>query len=105
MKILLDLAAADHGTARIGDRRYRDLPEPARTVGVVLEPDAFHPGRSGRNHPCAGGRSLVGRCGGGFGLCRRWPPRSSSFRSGPTRDRLAPVEHVRERVNAAGARS
>lgn len=50
MKILLDLAAADHGTARIGDRRYRDLPEPARTVGVVLEPDAFHPGRSGRNH-------------------------------------------------------
>jgi len=50
MKILLDLAAADHGTARIGDRRYRDLPDPARTVGVVLEPDAFHPGRSGRNH-------------------------------------------------------
>lgn len=50
MKILLDLAAADRGTARIGDRRYRDLPEPARTVGVVLEPDAFHPGRSGRNH-------------------------------------------------------
>jgi len=50
MKILLDLAAADHGTARIGERRYRDLPEPARTVGVVLEPDAFHPGRSGRNH-------------------------------------------------------
>ena len=50
MKILLDLAAADHGTARIGDLRYRDLPEPARTVGVVLEPDAFHPGRSGRNH-------------------------------------------------------
>ncbi len=50
MKILLDLAAADQGTARIGDRRYRDLPEPARTVGVVLEPDAFHPGRSGRNH-------------------------------------------------------
>jgi ABC-2 type transport system ATP-binding protein len=50
MKILLDLAAADHGQARVGDRRYRDLPEPARTVGVVLEPDAFHPGRSGRNH-------------------------------------------------------
>jgi ABC-2 type transport system ATP-binding protein len=50
MKILLDLAAADHGTARIGAHRYRDLPEPATTVGVVLEPDAFHPGRSGRNH-------------------------------------------------------
>jgi len=50
MKILLDLASADHGTATIGGHRYRDLPHPAGTVGVVLEPNAFHPGRSGRNH-------------------------------------------------------
>ena len=50
MKILLDLASAKHGTATIGGRRYRDLPNPAGTVGVVLEPNAFHPGRSGRNH-------------------------------------------------------
>jgi ABC-2 type transport system ATP-binding protein len=50
MKILLDLASANAGSARIGDRRYRDLEDPARTVGVVLEPNAFHPGRSGRNH-------------------------------------------------------
>ncbi len=50
MKILLDLASADGGTATIGGRRYRDLRDPARTVGVVLEPNAFHPGRSGRNH-------------------------------------------------------
>ncbi len=50
MKILLDLAAANHGTATIGGHRYRDLPDPAGTVGVVLEPNAFHPGRSGRNH-------------------------------------------------------
>lgn len=50
MKVLLDLAAADHGTATIGGHRYRDLPDPASTVGVVLEPNAFHPGRSGRNH-------------------------------------------------------
>jgi ABC-2 type transport system ATP-binding protein len=50
MKVLLDLARADHGTATIGNLRYRDLADPARTVGVVLEPDAFHPGRSGRNH-------------------------------------------------------
>ena len=26
------------------------MPDPTRTVGVVLEPNAFHPGRSGRNH-------------------------------------------------------
>jgi len=50
MKILLDLAAADGGHASIGGLRYRDLPDPARTVGVVLEPNAFHPGRSARNH-------------------------------------------------------
>lgn len=50
MKVLLDLAAADDGTTAIGGCRYRDLPDPAGTVGVVLEPNAFHPGRSGRNH-------------------------------------------------------
>ena len=50
MKILLGLASADEGAATIGGTRYRDLEDPARTVGVVLEPNAFHPGRSGRNH-------------------------------------------------------
>jgi ABC-2 type transport system ATP-binding protein len=50
MKILLDLASADSGHAAIGGTRYRELSDPARTVGVVLEPNAFHPGRSGRNH-------------------------------------------------------
>lgn len=50
MKVLLDLASADHGTATIGGHRYRELADPAGTVGVVLEPNAFHPGRSGRNH-------------------------------------------------------
>jgi ABC-2 type transport system ATP-binding protein len=50
MKILLDLASADSGRATIGGSRYRDLRDPARTVGVVLEPNAFHPGRSGRSH-------------------------------------------------------
>ena len=50
MKILLDLASADQGRTSIGGTRYRDLREPALTVGVVLEPNAFHPGRSGRNH-------------------------------------------------------
>jgi ABC-2 type transport system ATP-binding protein len=50
MKILLDLAAADDGTATIGGYRYRHLPDAPGTVGAVLEPNAFHPGRSGRNH-------------------------------------------------------
>ncbi len=50
MKILLDLARADTGQATIGGVHYRDIEDPARAVGVVLEPNAFHPGRSGRNH-------------------------------------------------------
>lgn len=50
MKILLDLAKATKGSATIDGKRYRDLADPARTVGVVLEPNAFHPGRSARNH-------------------------------------------------------
>ena len=50
MKILFGLAAADEGTATIGGTEYPELEDPARTVGVVLEPNAFHPGRSGRNH-------------------------------------------------------
>ena len=50
MKILLDLASADQGRATIGGRRYRELPDPAGSVGVVIEANAFHPGRSGRNH-------------------------------------------------------
>jgi ABC-2 type transport system ATP-binding protein len=50
MKMLLGLASADNGRATIGGIPYRDLPDPARTLGVVLEPNAFHPGRSGRNH-------------------------------------------------------
>jgi len=50
MKMMLDLASADSGRATIAGQRYRDLDDPARTVGAMIESDAFHPGRSGRNH-------------------------------------------------------
>lgn len=50
MKIMLDLASADQGRARIGDMRYRDIKDPTRTVGAFIESNAFHPGRSGRDH-------------------------------------------------------
>lgn len=50
MKVMLDLASADAGRTTIGGCRYRDLPNPSRTVGALLESNAFHPGRSGRNH-------------------------------------------------------
>jgi ABC-2 type transport system ATP-binding protein len=50
MKVMLDLASSDGGRATIGGHRYRDLPDPASIVGALLESNAFHPGRSGRNH-------------------------------------------------------
>ena len=59
MKILLGLAAADGGTTLVGDRAYVDLDDPSATVGAALETNAFHPGRSGRDHlrilACAAG--------------------------------------------------
>jgi len=50
LRMLLGLAAPDGGTATINGVRYRDLPDPARTVGAALEADSFHPGRSAIEH-------------------------------------------------------
>ena len=50
MQMLLGLATPTEGRATIGDRTYADLDDPVRTVGALLEANAFHPGRSGRNH-------------------------------------------------------
>ena len=50
MKVMLGLAAASEGTTTIGGQRYGELPDPTGTVGVLLEPNAFHPGRSGHDH-------------------------------------------------------
>lgn len=50
MKILLGLASATSGHATIGGLAYSELSDPTGTVGASVEADAFHPGRSGRNH-------------------------------------------------------
>lgn len=50
MKVLLGLAAADGRSTRIGDHPYVDLDDPSAMVGAALETNAFHPGRSGRDH-------------------------------------------------------
>ncbi len=50
MKILLGLASPTSGQATIGGLAYGELPDPTGTVGASVESDAFHPGRSGRNH-------------------------------------------------------
>lgn len=50
LRILLDLVRATSGTTSIDGKRYRDLDDPAKRVGSVLEATNFHPGRKGRNH-------------------------------------------------------
>ena len=50
LRMLLGLVAPTSGAATIDGRPYRELAEPARRVGAVLEQSGFHPGRSARDH-------------------------------------------------------
>jgi ABC-2 type transport system ATP-binding protein len=50
LRLLLGLAEPTAGEARVFGRPFRELEEPTRRVGAVLESNDFHPGRSGRNH-------------------------------------------------------
>ena len=50
LRMLLGLVSPTAGTATIAGRPYRELPDPARRVGAVLEASGFHPGRSARDH-------------------------------------------------------
>jgi len=49
-RCLLGLAQPTSGAALISGRPYRDLDEPRRRVGAVLESTGFHPARTGRHH-------------------------------------------------------
>jgi len=48
MRLLLGLARPDSGRATINGRPYAELRDPLRHVGALLDPNVFHPGRSGR---------------------------------------------------------
>ena len=50
LRLLLGLVAPTAGEALVFGRSYRELDQPARRVGAVLESSDFHPGRSGRDH-------------------------------------------------------
>jgi ABC-2 type transport system ATP-binding protein len=50
LRLLLGLAEPTGGEALVFGRRYRELAQPTRMVGAVLESNDFHPGRSGRDH-------------------------------------------------------
>ncbi len=48
LRVVVGLTPPDHGTARVLGRRFRDMPNPGREVGVLLDASAQHAGRTGR---------------------------------------------------------
>jgi ABC-2 type transport system ATP-binding protein len=50
MRMILGLDHPTAGTALIGGRIYRELAEPLRTVGALLDAGWVHPNRSARSH-------------------------------------------------------
>lgn len=89
MRMLLGLVRPTAGTATIGGRAYRDIPDPLRAVGAALDA-SFHPGRTALDHlrvyaPAAGASEarcrmlldvvgladVAGRRAGGFSLGMR----------------------------------
>jgi ABC-2 type transport system ATP-binding protein len=50
MRMMLALDTPDAGTVLIGDRHYRTLREPARTVGALLDAEAVHSSRRAFDH-------------------------------------------------------
>jgi ABC-2 type transport system ATP-binding protein len=50
MRLILGLDGPNSGEARVGGKRYRDLPAPLVEVGALLDAGATHPGRRARSH-------------------------------------------------------
>lgn len=50
MRMILGLDTPDEGTTFVGGRPYRDLRDPLRAVGAVLDASAIHPARKARDH-------------------------------------------------------
>lgn len=48
MRVMTGLTPATSGTVTIGGHDYRDIPNPGRHVGVLLDASAQHSGRTGR---------------------------------------------------------
>ena len=63
LRCLLGLDRADGGRALIGGRSYRELREPLRTAGAVLDGSGAHPSRTARSH--------LGWVASGAGISRR----------------------------------
>lgn len=48
MRVMVGLTTPGSGEVRVLGRRFRDLPDPGREVGVLLDASAQHAGRTGR---------------------------------------------------------
>jgi ABC-2 type transport system ATP-binding protein len=49
MRMLLGLTRPTSGSATVDGKPYAELRDPLRAVGAMVDPNVFHPGRSGRN--------------------------------------------------------
>ena len=49
MRMLLGLTRPDAGTATIDGKAYAELRDPLRTIGAMVDPNVFHPKRTGRH--------------------------------------------------------
>jgi ABC-2 type transport system ATP-binding protein len=58
MRVMVGLTPATHGEVTIGGLHYRDIPNPGRHVGVLLDASAQHAGRTGRETLEIGARTM-----------------------------------------------
>ena len=58
MRVMVGLTPPTHGQARIGGHLYRDIPNPGRHVGVLLDASAQHAGRTGREILTIGAKTM-----------------------------------------------
>jgi ABC-2 type transport system ATP-binding protein len=58
MRVMVGLTPATRGDVTIGGLHYRDIPNPGRHVGVLLDASAQHAGRTGREVLEIGARTM-----------------------------------------------
>src|SRR5687768_17113532 len=58
MRVMVGLTNATSGSVTIGGHHYRDIPNPGRHVGVLLDASAQHAGRTGREILALGAKQM-----------------------------------------------
>src|SRR4051812_48983038 len=83
MRMFVGLAEPDSGQALMFGGRYRDLPNPGRRVGILLDASAQHAGRRGREALAVSARTMgVPPAGGGAPLGVVGPAEGAAGRRG-----------------------